>query len=85
VAWLRVCRPGAVLDVGAPDPAPDELILRARVVGTLGAPGALGVAAWTFGFRYGATFVGVVLDATGRVAERHGVVPPPVPTFGGPA
>lgn len=66
---LRVLRPGAVLDVLAPDPAPDALVIRARVVRPIGAPDRGGVSAWTFGFLHGGEFYGVTLDATGRVTE----------------
>lgn len=68
---LRVTGPGVgVVDV-APPPGPVlGLVLRATIVGQLGAgAAACGVARWTFGFRDAAGVWGIILDPAGRLTH----------------
>lgn len=64
---LRITGPSGVVEIAAPPGPVLALVLRATVVGQLGADPRCGIAAWRFGFQNAAGFWGIVLDPAGRV------------------
>jgi hypothetical protein len=63
---LRITGPSLAIAVAAPPSPVLGIIVRATVVGQLGARAACGIAQWMFGFRDAAGFWGIVLDPAGR-------------------